>query len=282
MKCEDVQALMARYLREELAPKARTRVAEHLSDCADCREELAFHRSLESRLDNAVQPPETLRTRVFERIESPSARPALLARLLGDPTMKKILISSTAVTAFVAMALLLTPRTANASTPAEKLNSMRAALARAAQSGELTLNLSSDNKGAVTVTGTLDGAPLPPDFPLHVDVTRTANYIDAHVTADLSPEDYKVLQFGRDENTLVMVPKASPSKKIEVGLDPKSMKPNSWTTWENLGGTTWKETSATKYKPKPAAKPKDGDDTKIDVKVRMYIGGTASISASGG
>lgn len=282
MKCEDVQALVARYLRQELTLKARTEVGEHLSDCADCRETVAFHRTLESSLDNLVLPPERLRTRVFERIESPSVRPALPARLLGDPTMKKILISSTAITAFVAAALLLTPRTASASTPAEKLNSMRAALARAAQSGELTLNLSSNNKGVVTVTGTLDGAPLPPDFPLHVDVTRTANYIDARVTADFSPEDYKVLQFGRDQNTLVMVPKASPGKKIEIGLDPKSMKPNSWITWENIGGSTWKETSATKYKPKPATKPKDGDDTKIDVKVRMYIGGTASISASGG
>jgi hypothetical protein len=279
MKCEAVQALLSRYRREELKPKQHAEVAAHLSECTDCREALAFERSLETRLDAVGQASQSLQQRVFTQIATPLSRPALLARVLGDPTMKKILISSTAVTALVAGALLLAPRTASASTPVETLKSMRAALAQAVEDGELTLNLNSDAEGAVTVSGTLNGAPLPDDFPLVFHTTREGDILDITVTADFTPSDYKSIAYGKDNNTLEIVPKASPNKRFEIGLDPKSRQPKSWTTWTNQGGSTWKETSRTSFKTSDHRYHVVRDDTTINVRVKMHVGQTATITA---
>lgn len=280
MKCEDVQTLLSRYLREELKPKQHAEVAAHVAECPECREALAFHRSLESRLDAVVQPPPSMRSRVFTQIATPPTRPALLDRILGDPTMKKILISSAAVTALVAGALLLAPRAANASTPVETLKSMRAALAQAANDGQLTLNLTSDADGNVTVSGMLNGAPLPKDFPLVFHTTREGDILDITVTADFAPADYKSITYGKDTNTLEIVPKASPNKRFEIELDPKSKQPTSWSTYTNQGGTNWKQTYQSDLKPATTTGRIVRDDTTINVRVKMHVGQTATVTAT--
>ena len=97
MKCETVQELLSRYLSGELNDLQRASVGEHVADCASCRESLAFHRSLSSQMAVSGAPSAALYDRVSREVSIP--RPGLLTRIFGDPTMKKILISSTAVTA---------------------------------------------------------------------------------------------------------------------------------------------------------------------------------------
>jgi hypothetical protein len=281
MKCEAAQALIARYLRDELTPQQHAVVADHVSDCAECREALAFHRSVESRLDAMHQPPSRLQSRVNEKIAAIESRPAWLTRVFGDPTMKKILISSTAATALLAAFLVMAPRSANASTPLEKFNSMRAALAGAVKNGELTLNVTTDGKGVVTVTGTLDGAPLPAGFPLQVESTIDGKVVDVEVTADLSPENYSTIKYGKNENTLVLVPKANPKTKSEIVLDPKSMRPKTWTTLSAKDGL-WEEVSKSEFHPKASAKPMPKSPTAIHAHIKMYISSDASIIVQGG
>ena len=163
---------------------------------------------------------------------------------------------------------------------------MRAALAKAMNDGELTLNISSDNKGTITVEGTLDGAPLPKDFPLLVHSTIDGNVIDVEVTADLAPTNYSKIAYGKDHNTLELTPKANSKQKTEVVLDPKSMKPTSWKsqTWSWVQGNewNWKTDSEAKYQPKPTPAPSAKDDTTIHVHIKMLVGGNASISAKNG
>src|SRR5262249_44107272 len=122
MKCETVQELLSRYLTDELPSGQKASVKEHLSDCVACREALAFHRSLQSQLDVALQEPLSLHQRMMEK--AGASKPTLMTRLLGDTLMKRILISSTAVTALVAATVLIAPRAAMASTPKETFNKM--------------------------------------------------------------------------------------------------------------------------------------------------------------
>ena len=142
--------------------------------------------------------------------------------------MKKILISSTAITAVIATGLILAPGLAHASSPISTFNQMRSALAAASKTGEMSFTASVSNKGAVTVTGTLDGQPLPPDLPLNVAVARTPNSYDIKVTADLSPGNYSSIAYGKDHLTLELTPKNENNHRYEIALDPKSMKPVSW------------------------------------------------------
>jgi len=279
MKCEAIEELLSRYLTDELSVEQKGHVQEHLKECVSCREALAFHRSLSSQMDAVVAVPSRLQDRMAEKVAAP--RPAWLTRIFGDPTMKKILISSTAVTAMLAAAIIMTPRAASASTPTETFNKMRAALAMAMQNGELTLYISSDNKGTITVEGTLDGAPLPKNFPLLVHSTIDGNIIDVEVTADLAPANYSKIAYGKDHNTLELVPKAHPKTKTEIVLDPKSLKPKTWTTLQANDGL-WEMVSKSEYEPKPSVKPAPKADTTIHAHVKMYVGGNASISAKNG
>lgn len=274
MNCDVVESLLARYLSGELPARQKESVADHLADCPPCREALAFHRDLESRLEGQPLLPERLR----ERISTP--RPALLARLLGDSTMKKIVLTSTLATALVASALFLTPRNATASTPEEIFKSMRAALAKAARNGELSFNITANKEGNVTVSGTLDGRPLPPDFPLNVDISRDGDTFDVTVTVDFSPENYRQIKFGKNTSTIIFAPKKEPNEKYQVELDPKSKLPKAWTTWAYENGQ-W-TTSRFNFNPKPTAPPTKDDDTVIKARVKIQLGGTATITSKPG
>ena len=195
--------------------------------------------------------------------------------------MKKIAISTAAV-AMLAVALVLTPRMANASTAKDTYKKMCAVLASAVKDGELSLNISSDSKGTISVSGTLDGNPLPADFPLDITSSVNGNIIDVFVTANLSPENYSKIEYGKDKNTLELTPKNDPKSKTEIVLDPKSMKPKSWVRqWQESNGQ-WHEIAKGNSSPKwstTAAGAKS--DSTINVHVKMNVGGTATITASG-
>ncbi len=279
MKCEKIQSLIARYLRDELSGKQRATVTNHLNECVDCRQALAFHRYLDSNLNSDMEAPGELRDRLENRLRSTGGRLHPLARFFGDPTMKRILISSTALTAIVAAALVLTPGSANASTPAGALKLMRSALAAAARSGELTFSASIDGNGAVTVTGTLDGQPLPKDVPLNVSVVHSADSYEITTTADLSPAGFSSIRFGKDHSTLELVPKKAKDHRIEIGLDPSCMKPVSWTSYTKSNGE-WKADAHFDYKPKETGKPAaDAPDVvTAHMTIKMSPGQSGSIS----
>jgi len=281
MKCETVQPLIARYLRGEVPSQQREEISRHLMDCANCREEILFHRSIESRMDGPIEVPSNLRHRISERLESQPSQPSILARFLGEPTMKKILISSSALTAAIIGAVLLAPGTAQATTPLNAFKAMRSALAGAVRSGELRLTGSVTGNGTVTVSGTLDGQPLPPDIPLLVNVDRHENVYDITITANLAPSNYSSIKYGKDPSTLELVPKDSPNKRIEVGLDPVTSKPKSWSSFSKVEGL-WKPTGHYDFKPKATGKPKVDDTDIITAHMKMTIAsGPAAMSVKG-
>lgn len=278
MNCETVQDLLARYASGELSPKQSADIKGHLDDCADCREALLFHRHLDGRLGGVPVPPDILREMVLRTIETAPRRRPLLTRLFGDPLMKRIMISTTAVTVCAAAALVVLPRTADATTPAATLKAMRAALAGAVQTGELTLSASVSAEGKVTVSGTLDGQPLPPDVPLHVEVQHTGKLYDIKITAEFAPENYSTVRFGKDHSTLELIPKGTPDHKFEVALDPKTQKPKSWTCFDRVGGA-WKAVGHYSYQPKAADKSSVDDSKPIMAHVKILVnpGQNASI-----
>jgi len=194
--------------------------------------------------------------------------------------MRKLLISSTAVTTLVVGTLLLVHLNATASTPLETFNSMRAAIAKAAHGGELTLSVTSTTGGTVTVSGKLDGEDLPPDFPIQTAVSRDGDTLDIHITLDMAPQNYSSIKFGKNQNTLELVPKAKPGEKILIGLDPTSMKPNSWTSMERRG-TAWGIKERHAYTPKADSKPAKNAEMAVNARVLMHLGQSATVTVSG-
>jgi hypothetical protein len=191
--------------------------------------------------------------------------------------MKRILISSTLVTAAFALALIVLPTRANASsTPLRTFKAMRSALAAAVRSGELQLTASVSQGGVVDVSGLLDGKPLPPDVTLNVDTKRDGDTYYITVTADLSDANYSSISFGKDRSTLELVPKKAPNSRIEVALDPKTSKPKSWTAMKRENGA-WKAGSHCEYNPKPgkAASPDDSTPIVAHITMRIENGGNA-------
>ncbi len=183
--------------------------------------------------------------------------------------MKKILYSSTAVAA-VALAMVLAPEFAKGSTPLGTFNGMRSALAAAAQSGELSLTASVQAGGSVTVSGTLDGQPLPSDIPLHVKVNTQGGSYDIDVTADLSASNYASIKFGKNKNTLELVPKDKPDRRIEVELDPKTLKPTTWTALD-YKDRAWKTASLCTYHPKATGKPAPQGGLAITAHIHIVV-----------
>ena len=113
--------------------------------------------------------PKGLLAAVTQRINLQPAGMSWLARTLGNPTMKKLAISSTTLAALAACTMLIFPRAASASTPAELFKKMRSSIARAAKNGEIKLTVVADMAGSLTVTGGMDGSPLPSSFPISSD-----------------------------------------------------------------------------------------------------------------
>ncbi len=150
--------------------------------------------------------------------------------------MKRILISTTALTAVFASVLLLTPGRAQASSAKETFKNMRWAMARAAKNGELTVSGIFAATGVANFSVLLDGQPLPPDVPVHVKGDDHGAYTDYTITIDLSDSNFSSISYGKDHNTLKLVPKASPNSVDIIKLDPKSKQPEEWTVFHVTGG----------------------------------------------
>ena len=279
MKCEVVEQALARYLSGEISPSEKRAISDHLEECTSCRAALAFHRKLEHGMAGSIAAPSSLEDRVFRGASSP--RPSWIIRVLGDPTMKKIALSTTAVTALVAGVALLVPRSAGASTPVETLSKMRSALAAAARDGELTIVASADKSGNVHITGTLDGNPLPDNLPMTVHVTREGNVCDVGVRIDLAESAFSSIKYGKDDHTLVLTPKGQAGTQFQVGLDEKTMQPKTWSTWK-ADGSTWKMLSERTYKPRATKAPEKQSDVIADVHIKILNGTSGTITVSEG
>jgi hypothetical protein len=147
--------------------------------------------------------------------------------------MRRILVSSTLVTAVLAGCLLLAPNFARAATAHEKFATMRSALAKAFSDGELTITGTVGANNAATFKVMLDGSPLPPDIPVTVTGEKIDGGTDYTIKIDFSDSNFSTIEFGKDQDTLKLVPKASPNQVDIVRLDPKTGKPLTWTEFKN-------------------------------------------------
>ena len=263
-KCKQVQRQLDRYLRTELSEATQKSVVVHLAACEVCREVLEFHRMLDAKLGGNPAVPDALRMRTEACLGNPAGRRSWLAQALGEPIMKKILLSSTALAVVLITGVILAPSLAQGSTPHEKFVKMRSALAQAAFTGEIQVSVTADKGGLASFSVLLDGNPLPPDVPIRTTSKEDGNVVDYTITIDLSGNNFSSMQFGKDQNTLNLIPKGKPGVVDVVHLDPKSAKPLDWSTFELKQGTlqpitstSYKSTSNEAEASKPAGKSSD-------------------------
>jgi len=89
MNHEQTQELLSDYLDGELDARESAAAVAHLSDCADCRAELARYRRADAALRAATPPPTALQTAAFvravrKRLEA-APEAAFLASWLASP-----------------------------------------------------------------------------------------------------------------------------------------------------------------------------------------------------
>ncbi len=188
--------------------------------------------------------------------------------------MKKLTISTSVLAILCAGALMFLPNGAAASSPLEMFKQMRSALLLAANRGELTVNVRAREHGIVDVTGTLDGTPLPPSFPLRVVSKQDDDIVSVVVTVDFDPAHYASIRHGKAPNSLEMVYKELPNRTILVELDPKTKLPASWTTEEIFEEVV----PPTVFKRKDAPEPTKTAETILRARVRLRIGQEATIT----
>ncbi|MEQ1823436.1 MAG: zf-HC2 domain-containing protein, partial [Fimbriimonadaceae bacterium] len=234
MKCNEIQKLIAIDLSGELKPGQRSLMQDHLSECATCREWVAFHRSLENHMNEPVLVPSSMETRVAQLLAASPAQVPWLTRVFGNNTMKKLALSTSTLAVLAVGAFVLFPRTAAATTPLESFKKMRSAFTAAAKRGELKITTTANTDGTIDTKATLDGKELP-GFPINVESTREGDNFKVHITADLEPEHYKVIRFGKAANTLELVRKETENKIYQIKLDPKTQAPVKWDVIEVQG-----------------------------------------------
>lgn len=289
MKCNDVQTILTNSQSQSQSAE----VQDHVADCPDCREFLIFQRSLEARLDGGMDVPAGLYQKTMNRIDELPGR-SLLVRMLGNNTMKKILISSTALTAVLVAGFMSLSGRASASSAIEEYNSMKSALMQAASKGELKISVKASPEGEVTVAGSLNGKTLPSGFPMKFTKTRNGDVLDVKVTVELSPTEYQSITFGKDGKSLLLQPKGTKDGKVEVFIDPKTKAPiKVYRFHTGKGAANWKAgdpkvlTIKTKdgkqlavtthtYEAKPVK------SSKLNARVILKVGTSAEISLSPG
>ncbi len=203
--------------------------------------------------------------------------------------MKRILITSTAAAAVLVGAIMLVPGRAEASNARAKFRSMRSALHQLVASGELTVAATTKPGGGADIVVTLDGKPLPPDVPMTVTSEDHGDFVDYTVTINLSDNCFQSIELGKDANTLELVPKAAPTHRDVVMIDPKSARPIGWTTLEVANGKRKqisnvvfydRHSNKTNYVFMPtgtSAETPNVEDT-ITVHLRIGKGGSATLS----
>ncbi len=249
MKCEDVERMLSLYLSDELKTVEKRSVQEHLNECLDCRESLALHRLSSRVLSGQGTVPAGLHAKTLQHLQ-PKQAPSWLTRILGDPNMRKFAAVSAAAAIIAVSFFGLAPQIAQASTAKETLSEMNLALAKASARGEIALNVESTTEGTVTVSGTMDGRPLPTTFPVETKVTRDgSDSVLIEITINFEVAVYESVSFGKDKNTLELVPNGALDKKLIVSLDPKTRLPLAVSSRVKTG-SVWKETSRNVFKPR--------------------------------
>ncbi len=277
MKCSEVERKLSLYVGEELIPQERASIQAHLQECPSCREELALHRKAAQALDGAVEAPSSLRLKTLRLLEPRTSTP-WLARIIGDPIMRKLAAVTAAAATLAIGFFAIVPQTAQASTPKETLTKMNSALALAAAQGDIVLNVETTKEGQVTVTGSMDGAALPKTFPIDVKVTREGDLATVEISLSFTQPVFESIKFGKDKDTLEIVPLGSKDRKHVVGLDPKSSLPL-YVRNLHLKNGTWTETSKSSFKPRKLGKAPGKETTKaVKATVKMKLGQKAIVT----
>lgn len=276
LRCKDAEILLCRHLTQELGPKDAKELATHLQECVACRQTLTFHKDLQLRFAGTPVLPPRVASRAKQLLNDKApSKMSLLSRLLrGNTTMKKLTISTTVLAILCAGAMIILPNKAAASSPLEMFKQMRNALSLAANRGELTVTVRAREHGIVDITGTLDGTPLPPSFPLQVVSKQDDDIVTVFVTVDFDPEHYSSIRRGKAPNSLEMVYKELPNSTIHVQLDPNTKLPASWTTEEIFAEVV----PPTVFKPKNVPEPSKTTETMMWARIRLRIGQEATVT----
>lgn len=261
-------------MQGELESKQSREVEAHLAECPGCREWLAFHRSLGRQFDNPVPVPAELGSKIAALLAESPRRDSWLSRVLGNPTMKKLALSST-LALFAVAALMLAPRTASANNAIESFKKVRTSITKAVKQGEVKVKAVSDLKGNVTAEVTKDGVVLT-GFPVDVQVKREGNELDVRISLDLDPKNFAVIRYGKQANTLELIRKNDPSRLIKVAMNPKDQSPTNWSQEPILVEGFPLEFDENGNIKDPSAKPAPTKSTSaMDVRIRMQLGQTA-------
>lgn len=287
LRCKDAEILICRYLAQELAPKEAKELDEHMQECVGCRQTLSFHKDIQTRIAGTPKLPPGLAARAKELFEDTvPARVSLWSRLLqGNTTMKRLTISTTALAVLLSGAMIL-PNKAAASSPPKMFKDMRTAFSRAANNGLLAVTVRAKENGVVDVTGTLNGVPLPPSFPLKAVSKQDDDIVTVEVTVDFDPAHYSSIRHGKTPNSLQMVYKGRPNSTINVELDPKTQLPTSWTTEELFGEVVstasdeiFEEVVPTiASKPSTPPAPSKANESRMWARIRLRIGQEATVA----
>jgi hypothetical protein len=151
--------------------------------------------------------------------------------------MKTILISSTLVTTALAGFMLLAPNRASASTAHARFATMRSALRQALKDGEVTVICDRGDQNRATFTVLFNGSHLPPAIPVNISREEKDGLVDYTIQVDLSDDNFSSISFGKNQDSLVLVPKSHSNRVDTVQLDPKTGKPLSWCEIETGSAT---------------------------------------------
>lgn len=231
--CEVIQSLFSRYLRDELTLAQREELELHTAVCESCRGALEFERLLDARLSAPADVPDSLIVKAKARVVAGLRPPSWYEQILGRTLMRRMLVSGTALAALFVVTLTLFPTGARATTPREAFRQMKAAMAAAKKQMDVTVIavVTQDNRVQATVTSP-DGKPVATPMNVNVAVQRQGSSVQVTATVSFDESDYSNIAFGKDKNTLVLIPKKQPSRKYEVVVDGKTKLPRTWTAYE--------------------------------------------------
>lgn len=280
MKCSDVEKRLSLYASDELTPREKVQIQSHLQECPACREELSLHRKAEEALEGLLAVPASLLDKTLLSAAPQGSQP-WLARIFGDPRMRKLAAVTTAAAALAICFFALAPKPAQANSPKETLAKMNTALALAALRGEIVLNVATTKEGEVTVTGSMDGAPLPTTFPVNVKVDREDEAATITIKVNFREPLFESVAYGKEKNTLEVVPKGSTNRKYLVGLDPKTHLPLNVANLQMVNGK-WKETSHSSFKTREPSggSPAQGHH-EVRATVKLILGQKAIVRITG-
>jgi len=236
-KCLLIQSKIDRFLRGELSQTRRQKIAIHLGECDACSKYLEFCRKLDATADSSVEVPESLTQRVHALQSDRAAVNRTQRRLkfhLGDPLMKKIVVSSAALSAICVGIALFAPSRAPAASPQAAFLAMKKAIL-------------SDQKLADVITSPLKKGVKVEPAALNKSVQVVYwNQPNVKWPLDLDPKEYSQIRFGQTQNRIWVIPKSNPMRRDEWVLHEATHLPKSWTSY-TLKPTGWVQQAFLKF-----------------------------------